>query len=121
MSYRRRADDNPLYQEYERTLQKAKDAKIALTIAERELRDLELLRNDTTGVLDATQLTLTSKIMALESELDEQMAVLAELIASANTGITYNNTLKAISRISRALVETRRELAMLESPSTTTD
>jgi hypothetical protein len=120
-------------QEYQVTLNQAKDVNTALFKAEQELQALEEQKNDTNK--DATIITLNAKIRALEAELDKFMAGytttsdgtisrvmgLAEMIAAGDTNsIDYQNALKKIDATSNALAEANKELTLLHQSTNST-
>ncbi len=115
-------EDNDIrQQEYQRTVQEARNVRVSLTEAEQKLGAIAEQMADSTLNNDVTYITLTAKVKALETELAAQMEELAGYIATANTGNSYKNTLKAISRINSTLIYTRKELATLENTSSDSD
>jgi hypothetical protein len=114
-------DTNMRDHEYQRTVQEARNVRVALSEAEQKLASIGAQKSDTDLSNDIEYATLTAKVKALEDELGLQMETLAGYIATANTGTSYTNTLKAISRINSTLTYTRKELADLENTSSDSD
>jgi hypothetical protein len=119
---------NMRQQDYEKILQQVKTVTTDILKAQQELKTLEEKRIDISN--NPSYVILDSKINALQTEIDRRMTGYTEVTSGGDTtyvlglaemitnGITtssdYTSMLQKIGTASAALVEARKELAILE-------
>jgi hypothetical protein len=108
--------NNRQQQEYEEILEKAQEKNIARSEAIRKLREMEnqwSLEDDLHNA--PAYIELNSKVNALELQLNIKMTEMATLIGNGESDTAVNTVQEKIERIGAAIVETKKELAALES------
>ncbi len=112
-----------LEKEYQQTLQEVKTINTALSEAKQRLQTLEIQKaSSSSSSNDSYLIILGAKIRALEIEIgrlmtgDNDTTGLADMIARGITsGTMYVETTKKVEKVSTALAEAKKELAILES------
>jgi len=102
-------------QEYDNTLAAAEEVREEIFDAENELANIILSGTVYDASSDPDYIALEATITALETELQNQAAVLAYLMAQEDESENYYTSAAAVESLSIALAEAKSELTTLEA------